>query len=82
MSNDLAMMPASRLVKLFRRGKASPVEALNAAFARIDRLNPKLNAFQFQDREGALKAARASAVAQRRAEFELARLWFGQATHP
>ena len=60
MTDDLAMMPAGKLVKLFRRGKASPVEALHAAFARIDRLNPKLNAFQFQDREGALKAARAS----------------------
>lgn len=60
MTDDLALMPAAKLSKLFRRGKASPVEALNAVFARIDRLNPVLNAFQAQDRDGALKAARAS----------------------
>ncbi|MGE0153439.1 MAG: amidase [Reyranellaceae bacterium] len=60
MTKDLALMPASKLSKLFRRGKASPVEALNAVFGQIDRLNPVLNAFQAQDREGALKAARAS----------------------
>jgi aspartyl-tRNA(Asn)/glutamyl-tRNA(Gln) amidotransferase subunit A len=60
MTRDLALMPASKLAKLFRRGKASPVEALQAVFAQIDKLNPVLNAFQAQDRDGAMKAARAS----------------------
>jgi len=60
MSKDLALMPASKLVKLFRRGKASPVEALQAVFAQTDRLNPVLNAFQAQDRDRAMKAAKAS----------------------
>jgi aspartyl-tRNA(Asn)/glutamyl-tRNA(Gln) amidotransferase subunit A len=60
MTNELALIPAAKLVKLFRRGKASPVEALQAVFSQIDRLNPKLNAFQAQDRAGAMKAAKAS----------------------
>ena len=60
MNDDLALLPATKLVKLFRRRKASPVEALQAALARVDRLNPALNAFQFLDRAGALKVAKAS----------------------
>jgi aspartyl-tRNA(Asn)/glutamyl-tRNA(Gln) amidotransferase subunit A len=60
MSNDLALLSATKLVTLFRRGKASPVEALRAVLARVDQHNPTLNAFQFMDRDGALKAAKAS----------------------
>ncbi len=60
MSDDLALLSATKLVKLFRRRKASPIEALHAVLARIDRLNPTLNAFQFLDHDGALKAAKAS----------------------
>lgn len=60
MTSDLAMMPAYQLVKLFKARKASPVEAVKAALARVDAFNPQLNAFQHLDPEGALKAARAS----------------------
>lgn len=60
MSDDLALLSATKLVKLFRRRKASPVEALHAVLDRIDRLNPTLNAFQFLDHAGALKAAKQS----------------------
>ena len=60
MTADLAMMPAHELVKLFKARKASPVEATRAAIARIDALNPQLNAFQHLDPDGALRAARAS----------------------
>ena len=57
---DLAMLPAHQLVKLFKARKASPVEATKAALKRVEAFNPKLNAFQHLDPDGALKAARAS----------------------
>ena len=60
MTADLAMMPAWQLVKLFKARKASPVEAVRAALARIDAFNGQLNAFQHLDPDGALRAARAS----------------------
>ena len=60
MTADLAMMPAHELVKLYKARKASPVEAVRAAFARIEAFNPQLNAFQHLDPDGALRAARAS----------------------
>ncbi len=60
MTADLAMMPAHELVKLYKSRKASPVEATKAAIVRIEAFNPKLNAFQHLDPDGALRAARAS----------------------
>ncbi|HJQ58988.1 MAG TPA: amidase [Vineibacter sp.] len=60
MADDLAMMPAHTLVKLFRKGKASPVEATEAALARAERFNPVLNCMQHVDAEGALKQAKAA----------------------
>jgi aspartyl-tRNA(Asn)/glutamyl-tRNA(Gln) amidotransferase subunit A len=60
MTADLAMMPAHQLVKLYKARKASPVETVKAAIARIEAFNPKLNAFQHLDPDGALRAARAS----------------------
>jgi len=60
MTADLAMMPAHQLVKLYKARKASPVEAAKAAIARIEAFNPKLNAFQHLDPDGALRAARAA----------------------
>jgi aspartyl-tRNA(Asn)/glutamyl-tRNA(Gln) amidotransferase subunit A len=58
--SDLAMMPAHELVRLFKARKVSPVEAAKAALKRVEAFNPRLNAFQHLDPEGALKAARAS----------------------
>ncbi|MCW5772470.1 MAG: amidase, partial [Rhodospirillaceae bacterium] len=60
MKTDLALLPASRLSRLFAAGKASPVEAVKAALARIARHNPGLNAFVLVDEAAALAAARAS----------------------
>jgi aspartyl-tRNA(Asn)/glutamyl-tRNA(Gln) amidotransferase subunit A len=60
MADDLAMMPAHALVKLFKKGKASPLEATKAALARIERFNPVLNCMQHVDAEGALKQAKAA----------------------
>ena len=63
MTADLAMMPAHELVKLYKARKASPVEATQAALARIEAFNPQLNAFQHLDPDGrcARRAPRRSA---------------------
>src|SRR6266853_590110 len=57
---ELGFMSASALVEAYRRKTLSPVEATKAALARIERLEPKLNAFVLVDAEGALAAARES----------------------
>src|SRR5271170_4409390 len=58
--DDIAYASAAELTGFYRAGKLSPVEVAEALFARLDRLQPKLNAFCVIDREGALAAARAS----------------------
>ena len=42
---DLHQLPASRMAELVRSRQISPVDVVNAHLARIERLNPKLNAF-------------------------------------
>ena len=59
-TTDLALAPATELVGLYEAGKASPVEATEAALARIEKHNPALNAFNLVDAESALATARAS----------------------
>lgn len=58
--SDLAECTASDLLRLYRSGKASPVEATHAVLARVERLNPTLSAFCWVDADAALEAARAS----------------------
>jgi aspartyl-tRNA(Asn)/glutamyl-tRNA(Gln) amidotransferase subunit A len=57
MSDDIALMTASRLAKLYRAGELSPVEATRAALDRIERYNGRLNAFNLVAAEHALAAA-------------------------
>jgi aspartyl-tRNA(Asn)/glutamyl-tRNA(Gln) amidotransferase subunit A len=57
---ELGFMPAHALLEAYRRKTLSPVEATKAALARIERLDPKLNAFVLVDADGALAAARDS----------------------
>ena len=59
-ATDLADCSATTLLRLYRSGQASPVEATKAVLARIDRCNPVLNAFCHLAPEDALAAARAS----------------------
>ena len=56
---DPALMSAETLLRLYRRGRLSPVEAVQAVLDRIARFNPALNAFAVLD-ERVLAAARAS----------------------
>ena len=54
------MMSAVDLLAQYRAKKLSPVEATRSALARIDRLNPRFNAFRLVDEAAALASARAS----------------------
>src|SRR5437763_5096127 len=63
---DIAFLSAHQLIELYRKKELSPVEAAEALFARLDKLQPKLNAFCIVDRDGAMAAARASEERWRR----------------
>jgi len=55
---DLCYTPATKLIPLIRSKKLSPVELTRAVLERIEKLNPKLNAFCLVTAEAAMKAAR------------------------
>ncbi|MCC7413285.1 MAG: amidase [Gammaproteobacteria bacterium] len=65
---DLADCTATELLALYRSGQASPVDATRAVLARIERVNPVLNAFSLIAGDEALAAARASESRWRRAK--------------
>ena len=60
MTRDLTQASAAQLSKLYRRGKASPVETMKAVLARADKINPSINALIRVDAKESLAAARAS----------------------
>ncbi|UCH86494.1 MAG: amidase [Dehalococcoidia bacterium] len=57
---DICFLSAADLVASYQAKTLSPVEVTQALLARIDRLNPVLNAFVLVDDEGALASARAA----------------------
>jgi amidase len=57
-ATDLCFTPATRLAQLYRGRKVSPLEVMQAVLARIDALNPELNAYVTVAREAALADAR------------------------
>ena len=59
-ATDLADCSATELLQLYRSRQASPVEATRAVLARIDQLNPRLNAFCHLAPDEALASAQAS----------------------
>jgi amidase len=63
---DLCFVPASELLRLYKARKASPLEVMQAVFARIDAVNPALNAYVTLARESALAAARKATAALKR----------------
>src|SRR4029453_5419717 len=60
--HDLADCTATELLRLFRRGEASPVEATQAVLARIADVDRVLNAFWIVDAERGLAGGGASEV--------------------
>ncbi|HLL19930.1 MAG TPA: amidase family protein, partial [Rubrivivax sp.] len=59
-ATDLADCSATELLQLYRSGQASPLEATQAALARIQKHNPVLRALCFVAEEDALASAQAS----------------------
>ncbi|MGQ9572118.1 MAG: amidase [Dehalococcoidia bacterium] len=57
---DVCFMSAADLIAAYRTKALSPVQVTEVVLARIDRLNPVLNAFVLVDKEGALASARAA----------------------
>lgn len=62
-NSDLCFTPATELSQEIRNRQLSPVELTEAVLARIEALNPKLNAFLAIDHEGALSAAQEAEAA-------------------
>ncbi len=58
MSEDIALLSATDMVRRFRDGSLTPLEIMGAVFDRIDALNPRLNAYVALDRERAFAEAR------------------------
>jgi Asp-tRNA(Asn)/Glu-tRNA(Gln) amidotransferase A subunit family amidase len=56
----LAWLPATELAALIRKKQVSPVEVVGAVLDRIDRVNPRLNAFVTLTDEQARRAAKAA----------------------
>jgi Asp-tRNA(Asn)/Glu-tRNA(Gln) amidotransferase A subunit family amidase len=61
--SDLNFLGAVEMAEGVRAGKISPVELVDAHIARIEQLNPKLNAFVHTDFEHAREQARAAEAA-------------------
>jgi aspartyl-tRNA(Asn)/glutamyl-tRNA(Gln) amidotransferase subunit A len=60
--SDLHWLTAAAAAAAIRARKLSPVELTRALLDRIDRLDPKLNAFIRLDRDAAIEAAKAAEV--------------------
>jgi amidase len=63
---DLSFTPAVELARLYARRTVSPLEVLQAALARIDTVNPQVNAFVTLTRDQAVREARRATAALRR----------------
>jgi aspartyl-tRNA(Asn)/glutamyl-tRNA(Gln) amidotransferase subunit A len=59
-SDDLCWMPAVEMAAAIRRRTVSPVEVMRAVLARVERLNPALNAFVTLTAAQAMQRARAA----------------------
>ena len=59
-ATDLCYTPATELGRLIRAKKLSPVELTDAVLARIERLNPRLNAFLTVTADHARELAKAA----------------------
>ncbi len=62
------MTDVHQLLRAYRRGEQSPVEVIDEHLARIERLEPHLNAFTVVDAEGARRSALESARRWERGE--------------
>jgi hypothetical protein len=66
--SGLAALSACTLVELVRTRRVSPVDIIDDLLARLDVVEPKLNAFVVVDRDSSKKAARAAETAVMRGD--------------
>ena len=57
---EIAFLSATELVAAYRRKTLSPVEVTTTLLQRLERLEPRINAFVLVARESALNEARAA----------------------
>src|SRR5262252_2106364 len=67
-TTDLCFTPATELAAMIRRRTLSPVELMDAVLARIEALNPRLNAYLTVDAERAREQAKVAEAAVMRGE--------------
>jgi aspartyl-tRNA(Asn)/glutamyl-tRNA(Gln) amidotransferase subunit A len=60
MADDIAFLPATRLIELYRAKQLSPVEVAAATLRRLERYEGALNAFVLYDPDTAMAMARGS----------------------
>jgi aspartyl-tRNA(Asn)/glutamyl-tRNA(Gln) amidotransferase subunit A len=70
-NSELCWRPATELVGLIRRRKVSPVEVVDAILDRIEKINPKLNAYVTVTADDARRQARAAERALTRRSAKL-----------
>jgi aspartyl-tRNA(Asn)/glutamyl-tRNA(Gln) amidotransferase subunit A len=68
MADDIAFLPATRLLELYRAKEVSPVAVMKETLARLERYEGALNAFVLYDPDSAMAAARESEVRWQRGE--------------
>ena len=69
-ATELCWMPATELAAAIQQRDLSPVDVMEAVLARIELLNPRLNAFLAVDAERARMAAKAAEEAVMRGEVQ------------
>ena len=68
-ATELCYMPATELGAAIRSKKVSPVEVMDAVLARIERLNPRLNAYCTVTDAAARAVAKEAEAAVMRGDF-------------
>ncbi len=70
MADDIAFMPATRLLALYRDKQLSPVEVIEHTLHRLETYESAINAFVLYDPETALAMARASEARWQKGELQ------------
>ena len=60
MADEIAFLPATRLIELYRDKQLSPVEVIEESLRRLERYESATNAFVLYDPQTAAAMARAS----------------------
>ena len=68
MADDIAFLPATRLLELYRAKELSPVAVMKETLRRLERYEGALNAFVLYDPDSAMAAARDSEARWQRGE--------------